>query len=216
MTGATDGATRGSQGDPEPLTGAFFYAGREYAMQFFLTTQLHAADAVYAEFSAVMYAAFLPTVLLYGCLCTRFPPRKLLWWSVLIRVPQFVPMAFIHTGGQALLMAVVIGLLGGMANAATIDIAIRACPPGLQGTLMMIVMSLYPLSSRVGDVFGSWLFSLSPKHGFQYCVVAITVTYALILPLIPLLPGQLMATADGEPNPEEEASVLAEIGAAPA
>jgi hypothetical protein len=67
-------------------------------------------------------------------------------------------------------MAGVIGLLGGMANAATIDIAIRACPAGLQGTLMMIVMSLYPLSSRVGDVFGSSLFGLSPKHGFQYCV----------------------------------------------
>jgi hypothetical protein len=23
---------------------------------------------------------------------------KLLWWSVIIGVPQFVPMAFIHTG----------------------------------------------------------------------------------------------------------------------
>lgn len=194
----------------------FFTPGANTPMQFFLTTQLHARDSVYAAFSAVMYAAFLPTVLLYGFLCTRFPQRKLLWWSVILGIPQFVPMAFIHSGSQALLMAVIIGLLGGMANAATIDIAIRACPPGLQGTLMMIVMSLYPLSSRVGDVFGSWLFGLSPKHGFQYCVVAITITYALILPLIPLVPKQLIATADGEPNPAEEALVLAEIGQAPA
>jgi hypothetical protein len=77
---------------------------------------------------------------------------------------------------------------------------------------MMIVMSLYPFSSRVGDVFGAWLFGLSPTHGFLYCVVAITITYALILPLIPLLPKHLIATADGEPNPEEDALVLAEIG----
>jgi hypothetical protein len=42
-------------------------------------------------------------------------------------------------------------------------------------------------------------------------VAAITVVYALILPLISLLPKQLTATADGEPNPEDERSVLAEI-----
>lgn len=192
----------------------FFTPGANTPMQFFLTRQLHASDGVYADFSAIYFAGFIPTTLLYGFLCTRFPPRKLLWWSVIIGVPQFIPMAFIHSGLQALLIAVVIGLLGGLANTALVDMAIRACPPGLHGTLMMIVMSLYPLSSRVGDVFGSWLFGLSATHGFQYCAVAITVTYALMLPLIPLVPKPLMTTADGEPNPEEEATVLAEIGVA--
>ncbi len=190
----------------------FFTPGANTPMQFFLTNQLHASDAVYADFSALIYAGFLPTVFLYGFLCTRFPPRRLLWWSILVGVPQFVPMAFIRTGNQALVVAVLIGLLGGLANAAVVDIAIRACPPGLQGTLMMIVAALYPLASRVGDVFGSWIFGLNAVHGFQYCVVAITVAYTLILPLLLLLPKQMTSTADGEPNPEEEALVLAEIG----
>ncbi len=189
----------------------FFTPGANTPMQYFLTNQLHASDAAYANFSAILYAGFLPTTLLYGFLCTRFPARKLLWLAMIVGVPQFIPLAFIHSGSQALLAAVFIGLMGGLANAAVIDIAIRACPPGLQGTLMMIVMSLYPFSSRVGDVFGSWIFGLSPTRGFLYCVVAITITYALVLPLIPLLPKQLIATADGEPNPEEEASMLAEI-----
>src|SRR5579862_539235 len=190
----------------------FFTPGANTPMQFFLTNRLHASDAVYAEFSAILYAGFFPTTILYGFLCTRFPARKLLWFSMIVGVPQFIPMAFIHDGKQALVAASVIGLLGGLGNAAVVDIAIRACPPGLQGTLMMIVMSLYPLSSRVGDVFGSWLFGLSPTHGFFYCVVAITIIYVLILPLIPLLPKEMIATADGEPNPEEYALVLAEIG----
>lgn len=189
----------------------FFTPGANTPMQYFLTNQLHASNAVYADFSALYYACFLPTVLLYGYLCTRFPARRLLWLSMIVGVPQFIPMAFIHTSNQALVAAVFIGLLGGLGNAAVIDIAIRACPPGLQGTLMMIVMSLYPFSSRVGDVFGSWLFGLSPTHGFLYCVVAITITYASILPLIPLLPKQLLATADGEANPLQESSMLAEI-----
>ena len=189
----------------------FFTPGANTPMQFFLTNRLHASDAVYAEFSAILYAGFFPTTFLYGFLCTRFRARKLLWLSMIVGVPQFIPMAFIHDGKQALFAAAGIGLLGGLGNAAVVDLAIRVCPPGLQGTLMMIAMSLYPLSSRVGDVFGSWLFGLSPTRGFLYCVMAITAIYALILPLIPLLPKPLIATADGEPNPEIEISVLAEI-----
>lgn len=187
----------------------FFTPGVNTPLQYYFANQLHAPDAVYANFSAIMYAGFIPTSLLYGSLCTRFPARKLIWLSMIVGVPQFIPMAFIHTAGQALVAAALIGLLGGLGNSAVIDMAIRACPPGLQGTLMMIVMSLYPLSSRMGDVLGSWLFDLSPTHGFQYCVVAITLVYALILPLIPLLPKRMIATADGERNPEEEALLLA-------
>lgn len=189
-----------------------FTPGSFTPMQFFLANQLHASDAIYADFLGLYNLFFLPPILLYGFLCTKFPPRKLLLWSVIMGVPQFVPMAFIHTGQQALLAAVLIGLMGGMANAACIDIAIRACPPGLQGTLMMMIAATFALSMRGGDVLGSWIYGLSPKYGFQYCVIAITVTYALILPVIPFIPKQLTATADGEPNPEAEALVLEEIG----
>jgi hypothetical protein len=179
-----------------------FTPGSYTPMQFFLTNQLHASDAIYADFAGLYNLFFLPSVLLYGFLCTKFPPRKLLWWSVIVGVPQFIPMAFVHTGRQALLTAVLIGLLGGLANAACIDIAIRACPPGLQGTLMMMIAACFALSSRGGDVLGSWIYALNPEYGFQYCVIAITVTYALILAVIPFVPKEITATADGEPNLE--------------
>jgi len=189
-----------------------FTPGSFTPMQFFLTNQLHAPDAIYADFLGLYNLLFLPPIFLYGFLCQKFPPRKLLLWSVIIGVPQFIPMAFIHTGQQALLAAVLIGLMGGMANVACIDIAMRACPPGLQGTLMMIIAAAFALTMRGGDVFGSWIYGLSPTHGFHYCVIAITVTYALILPVIPFVPKQITATADGEPNSEDEAAVLEEIG----
>lgn len=191
-----------------------FTPGSFTPMQFFLTDHLHAPDSIYADFLGLYNLLFIPPILLYGFLCTRFPPRKLLLWSVLLGIPQFIPMAFIHTGQQALMAAVLIGLMGGMANAACIDIAIRSCPPGLQGTLMMIIAATFALSMRGGDVLGSWIYSLSPMFGFQYCVIAITVTYALILPVITFIPTHVIATADGEPNPEEEALVLKEIATA--
>ena len=45
--------------------------------------------------------------------------------------------------------------MGGIAAAAYYDLAMRSCPPGLQGTLMMMVDGVNQLSYRGGDVLGS-------------------------------------------------------------
>jgi hypothetical protein len=43
-------------------------------------------------------------------------------------------------------------------------------------------------------------------------VLVTAAVYTLILPLILLVPKELIATADGEPNPQVEGETLAEIG----
>ena len=83
---------------------------------------------------------------------------------------------------------------------------------GLQGTLMMLIASAQMFALRASDVLGSWIYGLSRDNGFLYCVIAMTAVYALILPLILLVPKELVATADGEPKPVVEAEVIAEIG----
>lgn len=177
-----------------------FGPGMATPLQFYLTDVLHASDAVFSYFSGIFSAAFIPTFLLYGFLCKRVSLRKLLWWGTIVAVPQMVPFAFIHSANLALVMAVPIGLMGGIAAAAYIDLAMRSCPPGLQGTLMMMVDGVLALSSRGGDLLGSRIYSSSPRYGFIYCVIVTTVVYALILPLILLVPKRIIATADGEPQ----------------
>ena len=78
---------------------------------------------------------------------------------------------------------------------------------------MMLVDGVYVLAGRGGDRLGTGIYSSSPAHGFLYCVIATTAVYALILPLILLVPKELIATADGEPNPKVEAEMLKEIDA---
>jgi Major Facilitator Superfamily len=191
-----------------------FNPGFNTPLQFYLTERLHASDAAYSNYLGIYFAAYLPTMLLYGFLCTKMPARKLLWWSAIIGVPQMAPLAFVHSAHLALVIAVPMGLLGGLASAAFIDLAMRSCPPGLQGTLMMLIQSVMMFSLRGSDVLGSWIYGLSRDHGFLYCVTATTVVYALILPAILLVPKELIATADGEVNPALEAAVIAEIGEA--
>ncbi len=177
-----------------------FAPGAATPLQFYLSNQLHASDAVYSYYNGIFAAGFIPTFLLYGFLCKKVPLSKLLWWGTLIAVPQMIPLAFIHSGELALLLALPIGLMGGIATASYFDLAIRSCPPGLQGTLMMLVEGVLALSGRGGDVLGAKIYNSSPDHGFLYCVIATTIVYALILPLILLVPKALIATADGEPN----------------
>jgi len=178
-----------------------FAPGSNTPVQFYLSNQIHAPDSVYSYYNAIFVAGFVPTFLLYGYLCKRLPLQKLLWWGTIVAVPQMVPLAFIHSGTQAMVLAAPIGLMGGLATAAYYDLAMRSCPPGLQGTLMMLVDGVFVLSLRGGDVLGSAIYNSSPVHGFTYCVIATTVVYALILPLLLFVPKEVISTADGEPAP---------------
>ncbi len=177
-----------------------FAPGANTPLQFYLTNELHASDAIYAYYLAVFAVSFLPTFLLYGYLCKKVSLDKLLWWGTVVAVPQMIPLALIHSASLAVVMAAPIGLMGGVATAAYFDLAMRSCPAGLQGTLMMLVDGVFILAQRGSDVLGAWIYNSSPAHGFLYCVIAITAVYALILPVILLVPKELIATADGEPK----------------
>ena len=192
-----------------------FAPGSNTPLQYYLTNELHASDAVYGYYFAIFIVSFFPAYFLYGYLCKRVSLRKLLWWGTIITVPQMIPLALVHSANMALLAAVPIGLMGGIAFTAYYDLAMRSCPPGMQGTLMMMVDGVYQLSYRGGDLLGSWIYGAYPGRGFLYCVLLTAAVYALILPLILLVPKELIATADGEPNPAVEAETLAEIAVAP-
>ena len=121
-------------------------------------------------------------------------PNALLWGTV-AAVPQMVPLLFTDTVTQALIAAVPIGLMGGVATGAYLDLIIRSSPKGLQGTVFMLAGSLYFVVSRFGDVLGTQLYD--HYGGFTVCVIAITTVYALILPTLLLVPKELIATGDG-------------------
>jgi hypothetical protein len=190
-----------------------FAPGANTPLQYYLTNALHASDAVYGEFNGIFNISFIPTLLLYGLLCRRYALKTLIWWALIITVPQMIPLALIHSGTQALIMAVPMGLMGGLAVGAIYDLSIRSCPPGLQGSLMMMVDGVYVLASRGSDVLGSAIYDADPKNGFLWCVIATTLVYAAILPVIFLIPRHVIANADGEPNPALDADVRAEIAA---
>jgi MFS family permease len=175
-----------------------FAPGANTPLQYHLTNDLHASDEIYGYYLAIFSMAFVPVFFLYGWLCQRVAFGRLLFWGTVITIPQMIPLAFINTPEAALWWAAVIGALGGVFGAAVYDLAFRSCPPGLQGTMMMLIEAGNLIATRGSDWVGSKIYGLSPTHGFQYCVIAITVVYALILPVILLIPKEILATRDGE------------------
>jgi MFS family permease len=173
-----------------------FAPGSTTPLQYHLQNTLHATDAQWGEWNAIFAASFIPTFIVYALLCRKFPLKTLLWWGTVLAVPQMVPLLFINTVTQALIAAIPIGLMGGLATGAYLDLIIRSCPRGLQGTTLMMSWSLYYVVSRFGDVLGTHLYD--SYGGFTVCVIAITTVYALILPALLLVPKHLIATADGQ------------------
>jgi hypothetical protein len=173
-----------------------FAPGSTTPLQYHLQNTLHASDAQWGQWNAIFAASFIPTYVVYGVLCRRFALKTLLLWGTVIAIPQMVPLLFIHSVTGALIAAVPIGLMGGIATGAYLDLIIRACPRGLEGTTLMLASSLYFLVSRFGDVLGTRLYD---RFGnFDVCVIAITGVYALMLPALLLVPRQLIASADGQ------------------
>jgi predicted MFS family arabinose efflux permease len=179
-------------------------------LQYYLTDRLHASDAAYGNFNGIFLAALIPGFLLYGWLCKKASLRTLLWWGTAIAIPQMIPLLWVHSASSALIAAVPIGLMGGMIACAIYDLAMRSCPAGMQGTLMMLVDGAYLIAMRAGDLLGSKIYTSFPERGFLYCVIATTAMYALILPLILLVPKDLIETTDGERNPAMETAILME------
>jgi predicted MFS family arabinose efflux permease len=171
-----------------------FAPGYNTPLQFYLQNTLHASDAAYADWYTIFVAGFVPFFILFGWLCRRFSLRTLLFWGTLVAVPQAIPLFFIHTVTGSLIAAAAMGAMGGVATAAYIDLIIRSSPDGLEGTTVMMSGALYYIAVRFGDVLGTWLYS--HFGGFGVCIVAITVVYALMVPILFTIPRRITEPKD--------------------
>jgi len=165
-------------------------------LQYHIVDKLHATDAQWGAWQGIFFGSFLPIYAIYAFLSRRFTLRVLLWVGFFVAVLQMVPLLIVHDAVGALIVAVPMGLLGAVAQAALVDLVIRSSPRGLQGTTMLMFYAIYYVSVRFGDLFGTWIYD---NHGgFVPTVVITIIVYAAILPIILLVPKALIATKDGE------------------
>jgi Na+/melibiose symporter-like transporter len=165
-------------------------------LQYHIVDHLHATDSQWGLWEGVFFGSFIPMYVAYGFLSRRFALRPLLWIGFTLAVFQMCPLLLVDDAGGAIVAAAMMGILGGLAQAALVDLVIRSAPLGSQGTVMMLFYASYYFSGRFGDLLGTWIYD---KHGGFIPVVIVTViVYVLILPVILLVPRRLTTTKDGE------------------
>src|ERR1700678_1851779 len=173
-----------------------FSPGWGTPMFYHLTEHVRISSELFGTFTALQSLFFLPTTLLYGYLCTREPLSRMLWWGTIVAILQG-PIMFLALGPTStIIVAVLYGLFGGFATAAYIDLIMRSCPKGLEGTAMMVAnTSMFALAGNGGNLLGSWIYS---QGGFASAVIITTLATALIVPLLRAVPPHLTSTRDGE------------------
>jgi len=173
-----------------------FSPGWGTPMFYHLTERVRISSELFGTFTALQSLFFLPTTLLYGFLCTRAPLSRLLWWGTIVAILQG-PIMFLARGpASTIAVSVLYGLFGGFATAAYIDLIMRSCPKGLEGTAMTVSQtSAFALAGNSGNLLGSWIYS---KGGFASAVIITTLATALIVPVLRSIPPKLIATRDGE------------------
>jgi len=174
-----------------------FSPGWGTPMFYHLTEHVRISSELFGTFTALQSAFFLPTTLLYGYLCVRAPLSRLLWWGTIVAILQG-PIMFLAQGPvSTIVVAILYGLFGGFATAAYLDLIMRSCPKGLEGTAMMIAQtSASSLAGNSGNLLGSWIYS---SGGFASAVIITTLATALIVPMLRSVPARLTSTRDGEP-----------------
>jgi len=165
-------------------------------MFYHLTETVKVSSELYGLFVAFQWLFFIPSALLYGPLCKRFSLGSLLWWGTLIAILQGPIMFFARSPASAIAVAVLYGLFGGFPTAAYVDLIMRSCPKGLEGTGMMLsVTTAYALSTNFGNLLGSWIYG---RSGFASAVIITTLATAAIVPVLRLVPENIAAGRDGE------------------
>jgi hypothetical protein len=173
-----------------------FQPGSDTSLFYYLENTIHLDDAVFTQWNAINAASFIPAFLLFGYLCRKVALRSLLFGAALVAIPQWAPLLLIHSVPGALIAAIPIGLLGGAATAGYLALLIRSCPPGLQGTTLMMATGLNVVAARFGDVLGTELYD--HFGGFLACVMSMAVVYTAILPVLFCVPRTLINSSDGQ------------------
>jgi predicted MFS family arabinose efflux permease len=132
---------------------------------------------------------------IYGC--RRYTLRTLLLWCVAFGTAANLGYLFYTSLGHARLIESFNGFGYTLAEVAMMDLAVRATPSGSEGLGFSLMMSVRNFTLFGSDWFGSKL--LETYHiPFNTLVIANSVTSALVIPLVLILPAIIIQTKDAQ------------------
>lgn len=108
-----------------------------------------------------------------------------------------LPFLALHSHLSAIVICFVYWLGMILADVASLDLAARATPKGVEAMGYALMISFWNIGIAVSDVTGSWMYE-HWKVPFSGLVWVNAGTTAAVLLVVPFLPGRLMSRKEGE------------------
>lgn len=191
-----------------------FSPGFQTPIFYHLTETVKISSQTYGIFIALQWGCYLPTTILYGLVCQRMRLSLMLRWGTLAGLLQVPWFFFVRSAATALEAGAAIGIFGGFVSAAYLDLLMRSCPKGLEGTGMMLATTTALATAvNTGNLLGSWLYS---RGGFALAIIVTILATALIFPVLRWVPASVTSSREGEPlhliAPRDAASFAQDAG----
>ena len=162
---------------------------------FYLSSELHLPSEVLGMCRAAGLACAVVVAPLYTLLCQRLMLKHLLRMAIVASLAPGFLYLMVSDASQAVTVSVLVGLPTAFGHMALFDLLRRACPRDLEGTAMTLSFSALAIAAGAGDLLGAWIYA---HGGFATALVADTIANACVLPLLALLPADLVSRCDGE------------------
>ncbi len=163
---------------------------------YYLTDTVHLTEQQYGNTQAFGGVAVLFVGFSYGYLCQKIRLKSLLFVGTILAVISGPAYLLIHNYKMAMVVTLGTGILVGYANSAYKDLLFRSYPTALEGTGTAIMSSITSATNVSSDLVGAALYT---RGGFKLALIITTITTALILPALLLVPRKLTQGHDGDP-----------------
>jgi hypothetical protein len=178
---------------------ALFYIAPGFATALFYKQQsdLHMSTQAQGFLQLISGIFGVVAAVGYGVLCRRLNLRTLLAVCMILGTVANLGYLFYSSVGRAQAIEGLNGFGYTLAELALMDLAVRATPAGSEGLGFSLMVSVRNLALFGTDWFGSKLLD-SYHFSFDSLVVANSVTTAVAVPLVFLLPQIIVGRKDAE------------------
>lgn len=171
--------------------------GFQTPLYYHMSNNLHYSPAFIGVTDAVTGVAGIVASFIYLWICRRMSLRLAYSLTIVAAAVGALPFLFLASKTSAILICFVYGLGMILADVASLDLAARATPKGVEAMGYALMISFWNIGIAVSDVSGSFLYDRWHMP-FSALVWINAGTTALVLFAVPFLPRRLMNGREGE------------------
>lgn len=164
---------------------------------YYQTNTLHFTPQFIGNLGMIYGGMGLLGAFLYPFVCRRFRLRTLLALAIVCTIASNLAYLGYVSRNAAMIIEGATGLGLTLAQLPLFDLAARATPKGSEALAYSLIIACWNWGLSLSDVLGSWLFDKFDQT-FMNLVWINAGTTALVLVVVPFLPGRLVDRKEGE------------------